>query len=84
MSKIGEEIVAKGETLRNLYLLREIGEEIGEVFADGINIKKSLSPLFERAEKLIPLLERELPDWAKEIAKNTYDTRNGFVIWEEK
>ena len=85
MDKAKEQIVVKGETLRELYLLHKIGAEMNKnIVADEINIKKSLSPLFKEVEKLIPLLERETPEWAKQLARKNYDNRSGFVIWEEE
>ncbi len=79
-----KEIADKGEALRSLYLILKIGDEISNVVVDGIDVKKSLSPLFRKAEKLIPLIERELPNWARDRARQTYDTRSGFVCWEEE
>jgi len=87
--KAGEEIVAKGGLLRKLYLTLELGRELRgyNVVTDEISIKSSLFPLLEpllgKIKQLIPLLEREMPEWAVKLAKETFDNRTGFVIWEK-
>jgi len=81
---VEEEIVKKGETLRDICLIRKVIEEIDEeVVADGINIKGMLfaDDFVRKIDQVISLIERELPGWAKEIAKNTFDLRRGFIIW---
>ena len=84
-----EEIVDKGELLRKLYLTLELGRELRgyDVVADGISIKSSLvpqlEPLLGKIKQLIPLLEREMPEWAVKLARETFDNRTGFVIWEK-
>lgn len=82
--RMGEEIVQKGEMLRNLYLIRQIIEEMHEVVADGVNIKGMLSAddFVRKIDQVIPLIERELPEWAKERARQTFSRTDGFVIWE--
>lgn len=84
-----EEIVDKGGLLRKLYLTLELGKELKgyNVVADEISIKSSLVPLLEpllgKIKQLIPLLEREMPEWAVKLARETFDNRTGFVIWEK-
>lgn len=85
--EVREEIVHKGELLRKLYLILELGRGLRgyDVVADGISIKSSLVPLLallEKIKQLIPLLEREMPEWAVKLARETFDNRTGFVIWE--
>jgi len=85
MGDIEVEIVAKGELLRDLYLMREIIHSVNPyIVIDGIDTKRVFKTTLDKIEDLIPLVERELPEWAVELAKGTSDNRRGFVIWEEK
>ena len=79
------EIVEKAEALRSMYLIKKIlKEEIPEeLVVNGKRIKESFNPFIQQIEKgIIPFLERQLPYWAKNRARETFDLRKGFVIWE--
>lgn len=82
---VDEEIVRKGELLRDLYLIREHWTEYQLNFSvDMYDTFKFLKPAIDRVNELIPMLEREMPKWAKERAYATKDRTGGFIIWTEK
>ncbi len=83
MKTLKEEIAKKGGTLRTLYLIQRLFEEMDEeVVSDGLLIKKVFSDIIEKIDRVIPLVEGELPEWAKKRARETFDLRRGFIIWE--
>ena len=86
MNEVKGEIAKKGEILRILYLIERLFKEMREEVVDGVDVKKVFSDIIEKFNEkfnqIIPLIERELPEWAKERARETFNIRSGFVIWE--
>lgn len=82
---IGQEIVRKGEALRDLIRAeRSLTDIIGRgIDVDGINFSSHLVEPRKLIVALIPLVKRELPSWAVELAVRTADVQRGFVVWEE-
>jgi len=80
-----EEIVKKGELLRDSYLIRENWDEYRLDFSvDMYDVFRFLKPVIDRINELISLLEIEMPEWAKKRAYETRGRSGGFIIWEEK
>ena len=81
---VDEEIVKKGELLRDLYLIQEHWTKYQLDFAiDMYDAFKFLKPVIDRINEFIPMLEREMPEWARKRAYETRD-RAGFIIWTEE
>ena len=82
---VDEEIAKKGELLRDLYLIQEHWTEYQLDFAvDIYDAFKFLEPVIDRINEFIPMLEREMPKWARKRAYETRDRSGGFIIWTEK
>lgn len=90
MKTIDCNIANKGEFLRNMYLVKEIltGDVDENIVADGMIIKgllkDDIKTFIEKIDKVIPLVKRELPEWAVKLAEDTFDNRRGFIIWEKE
>ena len=79
-----EEIVKKCELLRDLYLIRERWDRYHLDFSvDGYDPFKILKSTIDQINELIPMIECELPEWARKRAYETRDKREGFIIWNE-
>lgn len=84
MDVVDEELINKGEFLRSLYLMRELIHSLNPITIYGFDTRNIFKTTLDKIEDLIPSVERELPSWAVEMARKTFDTRRGFIIWEEK
>ena len=79
-----EELVKKGELLRDLYLIRDRWtKDRLDFVVNGYDAFKFLKLEIDSVNDLISMLEREVPEWVKERAYQTKD-RSGIVIWTEK
>jgi len=78
-------IARNGEILRRLYFIRkEIlvgGMQVvnDEIHNEGIFLADDL---LREINQAITLIERGLPEWAKEMVKKTFEFRRGVIIWE--
>jgi len=91
-SSLAQRIVCFGELLRKLYLIRDVlndtfNDSVGQITSDGIGIDLALNTkIFElqkEINRILPSIERDIPEWALKRARDSFDTRSGFLIWDE-